>query len=172
MAKKITPIVLILALLEFPLFVSCIAKTSGLPTTRINLSATNTAGTTPAAQNASSTNDATPVVLADQGKLLLNGQIFDFKRIDKWGDAIINFQDVTFAPVIPKATITAPVVYWFTVSFEDGKTEDLQYILYFNDVQNDGNLSIETTKHDAPRAGIMLGHQNGHAVMYLLVSEK
>jgi hypothetical protein len=83
MAKKITPIVLILALLVFPLFVSCTAKTSGLPTTRINLSATNTAGTTPAAQNASSTNDATPVVLADQGKLLLNGQIFDFKRIDK-----------------------------------------------------------------------------------------
>jgi hypothetical protein len=55
--------------------------------------------------------------------------------------------------------------------FEDGAIEELQYILYFSDVQNDGNLGIDTTKHDVPRAGIMLGHQNGYTVMYLLVSE-
>jgi hypothetical protein len=69
------------------------------------------------------------VTLADQGKILLNSQIFDFKRINKWGDAVINFQDVTFAPVIPKATITAPVVYWFTVSFK--KWKDGRPAIYF-----------------------------------------
>ena len=167
MAKKLARIawaLILLILLISPLFVSCTTKTASLPTTRINLSTINVVNTT-------LTSNAVQVTLADQGKILLNSQIFDFKRINKWGDAVINFQDVTFAPVIPKATITAPVVYWFTVSFKDGKTEDLQYILYFNDLQNDGNLSIETTKHDIPRAGIMLGHQNGHAVMYLLVSE-
>jgi hypothetical protein len=164
MAKKITQMALILALLIIPLSISCTAKTSSLPTTLISLSSTNTV-------NPTLTSNAVPVSLADQGKLLLNGQVFDFKRVEKWGDTVISFQGVTFAPVIPKATITAPVVYWFTVSFKDGKTEDLQYILYLNDVQNDGNLNIETTKHDIPRAGIMLGHQNGRTVMYLLVSE-
>ena len=171
MAKKLAPIVWALILLISPLFVSCTTKTASLPTTRINLSTINVVNTTPGTQNTTLTSNAVQVTLADQGKILLNSQIFDFKRINKWGDAVINFQDVTFAPVIPKATITAPVVYWFTVSFKDGKTEDLQYILYFNDLQNDGNLSIETTKHDIPRAGIMLGHQNGRTVMYLLVSE-
>jgi len=171
MAKKITQMALILALAIIPLSVSCTAKTSRLPTTLISLSVTNTAKTSPDTKNTALTSNAVPVSLADQGKLLLNGQIFDFKRIEKWGDTVISFQDVTFTPVKTKVTVTAPIVYWFTVSFKDGNTEDLQYILYFNDVQNDGNLSIETTKHDAPRAGIMLGHQNGRTVMYLLVSQ-
>ena len=171
MVKKLVLLILIIALLILPSLASCTTKTNRLPTTEITLSSTNSTTAIPTTQTTSGTGNLTPVTLADQGKIIINGQIFDFKRIDKWGDTVIAFQGVTFSPVISNNTVTAPVIYWFTIGFEDGKTEDLQYILYFSDVQNDGNLSIDTTKHDAPRAGIMLGHQNGGAVMYLLVSE-
>jgi hypothetical protein len=146
---------------------SCTAKTTGLPVSQITLSPTGTTQTTPPA----STTTAGPVTIADQGKIIINRQFFNFKRIDKWGDVSLVFQGVTFAPYVSKSTVTGPVIYWFTITFPDGATEDLQYLLYFNDAQNDGNISIETTKHDLPRAGVMLGHQNGRTVMYLLVSE-
>jgi len=170
MLKKLFSGILII-LVILTIFTSCTKKTSTLPITQITLSTPNIIVTTPPSQTTSSTGNFTQVTIADQGKIIINGQIFDFKRIDQWGNVVMNFQGVTFTPVISKSTVTAPIVYWFTIGFKDGETEDLQYILYFNDVQNDGNLSIETTKHDAPRAGIMLGHQNGRTVMYLLVSE-
>jgi hypothetical protein len=169
MVKKLVSGVLIIVLLMLLLLASC-TKTTGLPTTPITLISSSTA-TTPPSETTSGTGSTTPVTIADQGKIIINGQFFDFKRIDKWGDTIMVFQGVTFSPVISKNTVTGPVIYWFNARFADGTTEDLQYLLYFSDVQNDGNLSIETTKHDNPRAGIMLGHQNGRTVMYLLVSE-
>jgi hypothetical protein len=169
MLKKLFSGILILGLFIIPILASC-TKTLGLPTTQISLTSSTTA-TTPSSETTSISGNLTPVTLADQGKLLLNHQFFDFKRVDKWGDTVIVFQGVTFSPVISKNTVTGPVIYWFDISFADGTTENLQYLLYFSDVQNDGNLSIDTTKHDSPRAGIMLGHQNGRAVMYLLVSE-
>jgi len=169
MTKKPVSGVLIVVMLMLLLLTSC-TKTTGLPTTQITLTSSTTAAT-PLSETTSSTGISTPVTIADQGKIIINGQIFDFKRIDKWGDTIMVFQGVTFSPVISKNTVTAPIIYWFTIGFKDGATEDLQYLLYFNDVQNDGNLSINTTKHDVPRAGIMLGHQNGHTILYLLVGE-
>jgi hypothetical protein len=161
MAKKLVSGVLIMVLLILLLLTSC-TKAMGLPTTPITLNSSSSATISPS--------ETTSVTIADQGKIIINHQFFDFKRIDKWGDTVMVFQGVTFSPVISKNTVTGPVIYWFNVRFEDGTTEDLQYLLYFSDVQNDGNLSIDTTKHDVPRAGIMLGHQNGHTVMYLLVS--
>ena len=168
MLKKLFSGILILGLLILPILASC-TKAMGLPTTQITLNSSSSATTSPT-QTISGTGSTTPVTIADQGKIIINHQFFDFKRIDKWGDTVMVFQGVTFSPVISKNTVTGPVIYWFNVRFEDGTTEDLQYLLYFSDVQNDGNLSIDTTKHDVPRAGIMLGHQNGRAVMYLLVS--
>jgi hypothetical protein len=163
MPRKIR-LILFIALVLFSS--ACTAKTTGLPVSQITLSPTKTQTELP-----TSSATAGPVTIADQGITIINGQFFTFKRIDKWGDVNLVFQGVTFAPYMSKTTITAPVIYWFTVTFPDGATEDLQYLLYFNDAQNDGNISIKTTKHDLPRSGIMLGHQNGRTVMYLLVSE-
>ena len=162
MLKKFISGLLILIVLTFSLLASCTNKT--ITPMQVTTSTLST-------QTNSGIGDTGAVNIADQGQFLLNGQIFNFKRIDKWGDEVIDFEGVTFSPVISNTTVLAPIIYWFTIGFEDGQTEDLQYILYFNDVQNDGNLSISTTKHDNPRAGIMLGHKNGHAVMYLMVSE-
>lgn len=178
MVKKLISILVILIAIIFPLLSSCTNQTTTqihdttpiLSTTPITLTSTSISISTSSIQTTSEVG-GTLVNIADQGKLLLNGQIFDFTRIGKWGDEVINFEGITFTPVIPKTTVTAPIVYWVTIGFKDGETEDLQYILYLSNIQNDGNLSINTTKHNNPTAGIMLGYQNGSPMMYLLVSE-
>jgi hypothetical protein len=110
----------------------------------------------------------------DQGNIRVDGRgHFSYQRVFTPITEATIYQGVTFTPFTygPGTTITAPIGYWFTVTFADGSTEELQYV----GLGQTDNFSINITKHDNPAAGVMLGWQDvGGGLtpcLYLLVSE-
>jgi hypothetical protein len=96
-----------------------------------------------------------PKVIPDSGYIRISGEgLYKFQRV--YGD--INqptyFEGVIFAPhqEAPGITSTGPIAYKIDIQFADGTVEVLQYI----GLGNANNLDISLTKHEHPRAGILL----------------
>jgi len=91
----------------------------------------------------------------------------------KTGKVPVPSENVTFTPFSygTGTTISAPVGYWFTVTFADGISEQLQYV----GLGNTNNVDINITKHNNPAAGVILAWQDvGGSLtpfLYLLVSQ-
>jgi hypothetical protein len=83
------------------------------------------------------------------------------------------YHGVTFTPHTPgpNTTILAPIAYWFTITFADGSSEQIQEV----GLGQVNNIDIKITEHDNPSAGVLLVWQDvGGSLMpflYLVVSE-
>ena len=120
---------------------------------------------------ASTTNE--PLVFPDQGNIRINGYgYFHFERVGSISEEI-DFQGVVFSPhrEQPGVTSTGPIAYKVDVQFADGTIEVLQSV----GLGNEKNIDINLTKHENPKAGIMMAWHNVNSgltrVLYLLVSE-
>jgi hypothetical protein len=118
--------------------------------------------------------DVIKLTLPDQGNIRVDGRgEFNYQRVYKTITEATTWQGVTFTPFTygPGTTITAPVGYWFTITFADGTSEQLQYV----GLGNTDNVDINVTKHNNPAAGVILAWQDvGGGLtpfLYLLVSQ-
>jgi hypothetical protein len=116
--------------------------------------------------------DSEQLMFPDKGIIWYDGKYYTFQRVFDSIDEPAYYQGVIFAPYVSESPITAPVGYWLVVTFADGTVEELQYIGFAD--QNQVNFRF--TKHDNPRAGVMLASQYVGGglrwVEYLLVSEQ
>lgn len=111
-----------------------------------------------------------PLQFPDNGIIHIDGKYYHFQRVFDSIDEPTYYQGVVFTPLVPDTT--APVAYWFKVSFADGTDEELIYV----GLGNENQVDYTFTEHDNPRAGVMLTSHvvNGGLrwVMYLLVNEQ
>jgi len=109
--------------------------------------------------------DTEPFTMPDSGVIEINGQMFNSQRVYESIDRPTLYRGVIFAPKDFGTVTPTGVSGWYTVTFTDGTTEDLQFA---------GTLMAQTssrlTKHDNPRAGIMIAYGDNRWVMYVLVS--
>jgi hypothetical protein len=164
---------------EIPLFIvvmlgaalsACTAQTTPPSTTPSwNLTPTYTLPTTP-------TTTVEPWVFPDNGYITLNGfgELFKFQRVFDYISQPTYFEGVIFTPhkEAPGVTSSGPIAYKIDVQFADGTVEVLQYI----GLGNTNNFDINLTKHEHPKAGMLLSWQDVcgglQEVLYLLVSEQ
>ena len=118
--------------------------------------------------------DVIKLTLPDQGNIRVDSRgEFNYQRVYKTIAEATTWQGVTFTPFSygTGTTISAPVGYWFTVTFADGISEQLQYV----GLGNTNNVDINITKHNNPAAGVILAWQDvGGSLtpfLYLLVSQ-
>ncbi|MBI2854160.1 MAG: hypothetical protein HYX87_04475 [Chloroflexi bacterium] len=110
---------------------------------------------------------------ADQGFIFVDGQgTFKYQRVFEPVNEAVDFGGVVFSPYDygQGKTVSGPVAFSLTASFQDGTTEQLSYV----GLGSLSNVTLRFTKHSNPRAGVMLAWQqiggSLRSVMYLLVS--
>jgi hypothetical protein len=137
-----------------------------------------TACAAPATSSATTTVE--PQVIPDSGYMRISGEgyfkvrrVTDTRPLFDQSAGAVNFEGVTFTAHVeaPGTTTTGPLAYKIDVQFADGAVEVLQYI----GLGNIDYIDINLTRHENPKAGILLSWQNASGslqeVFYLLVSE-
>lgn len=110
----------------------------------------------------------TPVItntMTDEGTIEIDHASYYYQRVFTSIAEPYSYRSVTFAPKNYGAVTPTGVSIWLTVTFTDGKIEDLLFA---------GTLLPQTeyrlTKHEHPRAGIMEAYNDHNWVLYILVS--
>ncbi len=161
-------------------FIACSNNTSNTDT-HITTSGTLTPSSTPTFNTtdipnktlpATPSNDTVPYVFPDHGAIWYDGKSYSFQRVYESIDEPTYYNGVIFAPKDwGGATPTGPIAYWYIVTFADGTKEYLEYIGF----GFEGQVNVSFTKHDNPRAGVILASHEVEGslryVTYLLVSE-
>lgn len=94
--------------------------------------------------------------LADSGSIFIRGEgYFHYQHVPMfWNGTIQGVTFTTYSP--PGGTVTGPVAYWLTLTFADGSQEQLQDV----GLLSTGQIDIDLTQHNDPRAGVMIVVQN------------
>ena len=115
----------------------------------------------------------TQLTLNDEGNIGVDGRGYFYYQKVLTLTATTTYHGVIFTLNTPGpgTTILAPIAYWFTITFADGSSEQIQEV----GLGQVNNIDINITEHDNPSAGVLLVWQDiGGSLtpfLYLLVSE-